>query len=119
MGKIEYVRNDAGDEVAMKIDWVIRGLDRGEQRLLWQTLTLCVLGPMLHDDDDLLLVCPAVRPTGRCAVSCASRSQKQKESKRLRNVPFRKVIAISFAFKASHHDGAVTPVVRVCSGCHG
>jgi hypothetical protein len=34
----------------------IRGLDVSEQRLLWQALTLCVLGPMRHDDDDLLHV---------------------------------------------------------------
>jgi hypothetical protein len=73
MGKIEYVRNDAGDEVAMKIGWVIRGLDRGEQRLLWQTLTSCVLGPMLHDDDDLLLVMSGRSANGKmCSIVCKS-----------------------------------------------
>lgn len=48
--KIEYVRCDAGDEVALKIGSVIRGLDDSEQRQLWQALTLCVLGSMMHDD---------------------------------------------------------------------
>jgi hypothetical protein len=38
MAKIEYVRSDAGDEVALKGS-VIRGLDVSEQRLLWQTGT--------------------------------------------------------------------------------
>jgi hypothetical protein len=65
MAKIEYVRSDAGDEDARKIGSVIRGLNLGEQRLLWQALTLSVLGPMMHDDDDLLHVMFGKRDDGQ------------------------------------------------------
>jgi hypothetical protein len=80
MGKIEYVRNDAGDEVAMQIGSVIRGLDMGEQRLLWQALTSCVLGPMLHDDDDLLHVMSGRSANGKMSsIVCKSIAKTNRE----------------------------------------
>jgi hypothetical protein len=74
MGKIEYVRNDAGDEVAMQTGSVIRGLDMGEQRLLWQALTL------LHDDDDLLHVMSGRSANGKMSsIVCKSIAKTNRE----------------------------------------
>jgi hypothetical protein len=89
MAKIEYVRSDAGDEFAMKIGSVIRGLDVGEQRLLWQAPTLCVLGPMMHGDHDLLHVMFRKREDGQYRAQVDRKNEKGVEhcsdgTKRLR-----------------------------------
>ena len=55
---------------------MIRGLDLGEQRLLWQALTLCVLGPMTHDDDDLLHVMFGKREDGQYRAQVDRKNEK-------------------------------------------
>jgi hypothetical protein len=42
----------------------------------WQALTLCVLGPLMHDDDDLLHVIFGKREDGRYRAQVDRKNEK-------------------------------------------
>jgi hypothetical protein len=56
MSRFKYEHNDDGSELRADLGDILSKLDADDRRLLWQALTIDVLGPVLAGDDDTLHV---------------------------------------------------------------
>ena len=65
MSKFQYYKDEDGAEVLTDLGQIMQGLDESERRILWQALTIDVLGPLMKGDDDLLHVMFGKRDDGQ------------------------------------------------------